>query len=86
MTDYKPSEAAKNAFYKALDKMAMHTYHELPSRKHQQSYAIGFCMGYEGLPFPKEAVECRAMDDGFMFGARASHKGYEQREDEPIKY
>lgn len=82
---YTPSDAARQAFSNALAKMAMYPYRELPENM-KPRYALGFAMGFDGLPFPREAIDCRAMDDGFMFGARAIHKGYQQHESEPIVY
>jgi hypothetical protein len=82
---YTPSDAAIQAFTKALKSMAMSTYHELADTK-KPAYARGFAMGFDGLPFPVEAVSCRAMDDGFMFGTRACHKGPTQGETDRIAY
>lgn len=75
VTPYTPTEAAKQAFCVALEHLAMSTYRELPDSQ-KPSYARGFVMGFDGLPFPREAVENRAMDDGFMFGARVDLSKY----------
>lgn len=82
---YTPSDAAKQALTRALETMAMADYREMPKAK-QADYQRGFVMGYDGLPFPREAIENRAMDAGFMFGARAIHKGYKQRETDLVLY
>lgn len=72
---YTPSDAAKQAFGLALEHLAMATYRELPDTM-KPSYARGFAMGFDGLPFPREAVENRAMDDGYMFGTRVDVSKY----------
>jgi len=80
---YTPSDAAKQAFSLALEHLAMATYRELPEAM-KPSYARGFAMGYDGRPFPREAVEDRAMDDGFMFGARVDLSKYQKRKTAPV--
>lgn len=82
---YTPSDAAKQAFTLAVEHLAMATYRELPDTM-KPAYARGFAMGFDGLPFPREAVENRAMDDGYMFGTRVDVSKYMPRKTAPVAH